>query len=276
MMRTTMLAATLLALSGSAWAWGDGCEVQADRALDVEADGIETLELLARAGDLVIEGRADVRRIELRGKACASSDELLARIQLAQRGDGARRTVEVLMPELSSGWGNEQAWLDLRVLVPARLALQLKDSSGDTEVRGIASLDVSDSSGDLTLRDIAGDLALQDSSGDVQAHGIGGSVEVRIDSSGDLEIEQVQGAVRILRDSSGSIALRDVRGDATVEVDSSGEIEFDRIGGSALVGTDSSGSIRAHDIARDFTVRRDGSGEIAHSGVQGTLSIPSD
>lgn len=273
MKRSNALAAALILMSGSASAWNDGCEFSAERPLDIDAGGIATLEMLARAGDLEVIGRADQARIEVRGKACASSEALLQEIKLVQRRQGDRQTVEVLMPELG-GWGNDQATLDLVLTVPARLHLQLQDSSGDIEVSGLASLDALDSSGDLGVREIGGDVALQDSSGDIEVRGIGGNVLVRVDSSGDISIQDVRGDAMVERDSSGSITLQDIQGDATVEVDSSGEIEFVRIGGNALVGTDSSGSIRAYGVARDFTVRHDGSGDIDHRDVRGKTVIP--
>jgi hypothetical protein len=272
MIRSNALAAALILASGNALAWG-GCDVSAERSLELSANGIATLQLLARAGDLRIEGSTSQAAIVVHGKACASSQELLDAIQLTERRSGDRQTVEAVMPEIG-GWGNDQASLDLVVKVPARLALQLQDSSGDADVRGIAALEATDSSGNLDVRDVAGDVTLTDSSGDLDVQNIGGSVHVRVDSSGDMDITGVRGNVQVDDDSSGSIALRDVQGDATVDSDSSGEIEFDQIGGSATVGSDSSGSIRANGIARDFSVRKDGSGDIEHHDVQGKVSIP--
>ena len=42
--------------------------MSADRSLDLDAAGLASFELLARAGDLVVEGRDGQDRIELRGK----------------------------------------------------------------------------------------------------------------------------------------------------------------------------------------------------------------
>jgi hypothetical protein len=273
MIRSNALAAALILASGNALAWGDGCTVSAERSLELGANGIATLDLLARAGDLRVEGSSAQAGIVVTGKACASSQELLDAIQLREHRSGDRQTVEAVMPE-TGGWGNDQASIDLVVKVPARLALELQDSSGDAEVRGLAALEATDSSGDFDVRDVAGNVTLTDSSGDLEVQGIGGDVHVRVDSSGDMTIAGVRGNVQIDDDSSGSIALQDIQGDAAVDSDSSGEIEFDRIGGSASVGSDSSGSIRANGVARDFSVRKDGSGDIEHHDVQGKVSIP--
>jgi hypothetical protein len=273
MTRFRLIASALILSPCTAFAWGSGCVETAPRELDLDAAGVSVLQLAARAGELRIEGDAAQTRILVRGTACASDADLLAQIQLVTTRDGARQSVEVQMPEMR-GWGNKQASLDLVVRVPARLHLEVSDTSGDAEVSGVAALDAQDSSGDFDVREIAGDVTLRDSSGDLDVRNVGGRVLVRNDSSGDISIRDVQGDATIEKDTSGGIQFADVRGNATVDSDSSGEIEFDRIGGSAIVGSDSSGSIRANDVARDFIVRQDGSGDIDHRDVRGQVSVP--
>lgn len=251
----TAVTAALLMISGSAFAWGDGCDHRADRTLDLDAAGLAAVELQVRAGDLVVEGDASLGRIELRGKACASSDELLQKIQFSQSRAGNQQVLTTLMPE-TAGWG-ERATMDLVVRMPARLHLQLQDSSGDVRVRGIASLDATDSSGDLNVDDISGDVSLRDSSGDIYVQGVGGEVTVINDSSGDMRISKV-------------------RGDAIVQNDSSGDIVFDQIGGNAHVLRDTSGDIVAHVVGKDFTVDRDTSGDIRSRDVRGKVSVPAE
>lgn len=253
MLRTPTLAASLLLLSGCAFAWGDDCAHRADRSLDVDADGLAALELQTRAGDLTVEGDVGITRIELRGKACASSADLLAQIQFSPQRSGNRQSVTTVMPE-TGGW-NERASMDLVVRMPARLHMKLQDSSGDVRVRGIASLDASDSSGDLNAEAIAGDVSLRD-------------------SSGDLNINAIAGTVTVINDSSGDMSIGDVRGDVVVQNDSSGDIHLEQIAGSARVMNDSSGDIAARDIGRDFTVDRDSSGQIRTRDVHGKLSLP--
>lgn len=255
----------------------DLCEHSAERNLDVDASGIEALNLLARAGELEVRGEAGLEQVVVRGKACASDADRLDAIQLTHGASGGILTVAVEMPEQVSGWfGNSYQRLDLDVRVPARLALDLADSSGEARVRGVASAKVQDSSGELVIEDIAGDLQVTDSSGDIDVRNIGGDFLVPMDSSGDIDAREVAGNVRVLRDSSGDIRLREVRGDARVENDSSGDIRFADVDGSAFVGTDSSGSILAERIGRDFTVERDSSGGIRHEDVAGQVSVPEE
>lgn len=273
MNRVIPVAAALLLASNGAFAWGGGCAFQADRNLDVAAQDLAAIKLLARAGDLEVEGDPGLLAIEVRGKACASDESLLADIQLVSRRDGNRQVIEAVMPE-SGGWGSQQAWMDLVVRVPARLNLQLEDSSGDVQIEGVAALEASDSSGDFSARDIAGNVRVNDSSGDLNLRGIGGSVTISNDSSGDITINDVQGDAIVEVDSSGGIVLRNVRGNAIVNHDSSGDILFKQIGGNAEVGTDSSGDIDADEVAMAFVVKHDTSGDIAHQRVAGRVEVP--
>ena len=94
------------------------------------------------------------------GKACASSQALLDRIQLATMTEGGVPTMKADMPEYEGSWlGNTYAWLDLEVRVPKTVAVALTDSSGDVEAEGLAALDAHDSSGDLKIRDTAGEVS---------------------------------------------------------------------------------------------------------------------
>lgn len=254
----------------------DACEHSAERNLDIDARAIDTLALSARAGELEIRGEPGLEQIVVRGRACASDAERLADIRLTERRDGATAVVAVEMPEQDGGWfGNAYQRLDLEIVVPARLALDVADTSGDAGIRGVNRATVKDSSGDLEIEDIAGQLLLTDSSGDIDVRGAG-EVRVANDSSGDIDIADVSGSVAIDNDSSGDLIVRDVQGDARVDGDSSGDIRFADIGGSATVGNDSSGDIIADRIGRDFTVRNDGSGRIRHTDVQGQVSVPED
>lgn len=268
------LASFALTAAGCSYAWGD-CDHTAPRDLDLDAAGLESLVVNARAGELDIRGEAGLDRVIVSGRACAGSADYLEQIRLLERRDGSRLTVAVEIPD-SSGWGGDYGWLDLKLRVPARLALEVSDSSGDTTIAGVAGAEVDDSSGDLRIADIAGDLSVEDSSGDIDIRTVAGHLTIPSDSSGDIRAEDITGNVAIADDSSGSIELRRVRGDATVDQDSSGDIRFVAIGGSARVGDDSSGSIEAEDVGRDFIVERDGSGGIEHSGVKGAVRIPED
>lgn len=252
---------------GNAAAEDSSCRFRAERSGNADLEGIEKIVVRAGAGDLRITGSERAARLEARGRACASSENLLGKIGLRVRRDGKVAYVETELPQdpPAIALGAWYATLDLEVTLPARLAVDVQDSSGDTHIEQLASLSITDSSGDLTVRRIAGavtvadssgeievedvqSLRLQDSSGDVEIRRVARDVEIVADGSGDLEIERVGGSVRVRQDSSGEIRIADVTGSAVIEVDSSGGITARKIGGDFTVGTDSGGGVDFADV----------------------------
>jgi hypothetical protein len=263
----------LLLVAAPAFGWGE-CEHAATREAAIDVGTARKLALATGAGDLRVVADASATCAVATGKACASSEELLAAIRLVARTEGGVPTLKVDMPEYQSSWlGDSYAYLDLEVRVPASVALALADSSGDVVVEGVAALDAQDSSGDLDVRGVAGEVRVTDSSGDVDVRDAG-SVRIPNDSSGDLELTAIRGDVLVESDSSGDIDIDGVGGNASVRSDSSGDIVFADVAGSASVDRDSSGGIRATDIGGDFIVRSDGSGGVTHSGVKGRVDVP--
>ena len=94
------------------------------------------------------------------------------------------------------GVGDLYAWLDLAVDVPANLPVRITDTSGDLTASGLFIAQITDSSGDMRLRDLKGDIDINDSSGDIRVENSAGRVRID-DSSGDV---LVRGA-RDVRDS---------------------------------------------------------------------------
>jgi DUF4097 and DUF4098 domain-containing protein YvlB len=247
----TVLGAVLLASSAHA----SSCKYE--KAIDVTLDvsGSELLSVAAAAGDLTITGRASSAEAKVRGKVCVSEEEWLSESEVLTEG-GRNASIAVSLPD-TGGWSilfKRYAYVDLDIEVPADLALDIRDSSGDVEVHGTGPVNIQDSSGDIELEDVNGGTVLKDSSGDIELRRIGGDVTVRQDSSGDIYGRDIRGSVLIEHDSSGDIRFEEVSGDYVVEHDSSGDIEADTIGG-------------------DFRVLHDGSGEVRSNGVTGAVEV---
>jgi DUF4097 and DUF4098 domain-containing protein YvlB len=264
--RTAFVAVAGLAATAT---FGNDCKFTADRSAGLDLAGIERVVILAGEGDLEVRGSGTAKRIEVRGKACATSQEFLDQTSLKVRRDGNVATIETDIPDARS---RQQAWIDVGIALPATLSVEITDSSGDSELRDLRALQVKDSSGDLRIESIAegvdvsdssgeividkaGSVKLQDSSGNINVREVARDVDVSSDSSGDIEIQGVRGRVHIVQDSSGDIRVRDVKGSVDVE-------------------TDSSGDIRVADIGGDFTVQDDGSGEVNYENVTGRVSVP--
>jgi DUF4097 and DUF4098 domain-containing protein YvlB len=259
-------------------ALADDCAFSADRAIDLDAKGLDVLKLDTGAGDLVVEGVAGLARVEVRGKACASREDVLSQIQLVQQREGATASVGTRIPDIDAHlFASDYAYIDVHVRMPAELALSLRDSSGDLEVSKLTGgVLVKDSSGDIRLHDLGGAVDVTDTSGDIVARRISGDFTVSSDSSGDIIADDVRGSAIVKEDSSGDIDLRHVSGDARVDRDSSGDIDFVDIGRDAIVGVDGSGDITADGVKGNFTVgAKSGSGGgIRHHGVAGKVSLP--
>jgi DUF4097 and DUF4098 domain-containing protein YvlB len=256
-------------------AWGNECKFRADRAGGVDAKGVEKVVLRAGAGDMKVIGRSNAVRIEARGIACASKQELLDAAQIQVRREGNVVTIETSMPQDNAnsmfGLGGH-ASIELGVALPVNIAVEAVDSSGDATFENLKSLQFQDSSGDVDVRQIAALADIGDSSGDIEIHNAG-SVRLR-DSSGDIEIEDVRGEVEIVQDSSGDIHIAKVGGLVRIRQDSSGGIRIEEVKGSVAVDQDSSGDIYAARVGGDFTVSGDSSGSIEHEAVRGAVHMP--
>jgi DUF4097 and DUF4098 domain-containing protein YvlB len=270
---------TLAALApGAAFAWGDGCKFSADRAGGVDSKGIEKVIIRVGAGDMKVVGRPNAVRVEARGTACATTQDLVDATRINVRREGNVVYVETELPQSNDGgwsWGkNDYAYIDIGIALPSSVPVEAIDSSGDTVIEDLAALTMQDSSGDLEISRVAGLVDVGDSSGDLTIEGAG-SVRVR-DSSGDVEVEDVKGDVDVAIDSSGDMRIAQVGGSVHVEQDSSGSIRVEDVKGGVKVDSDSSGDIYAGRVGGDFTVAADSSGTIRHEEIGGKVSIPAN
>jgi hypothetical protein len=231
------------------------CAFSAERTATLPVSGSELARVAARAGSLEIHGVPGLREIRAHGRACASSREALAAVQLRAERHDSEAWLSVVVPDWDGAAGeNRYASLDLVVEVPESTPLDVTDSSGDLVIRQVAALKLQDSSGDIRVSDVRGALQIDD-------------------SSGNVEVDQVRGDVH-LSDSSGDLSVREVTGSVTVDQDSSGNIEIEKVSRDAIVLDDSSGDISATGVGGDFTVEHDTSGGIRYRDIAGRVSLP--
>jgi hypothetical protein len=252
----TVTGAILAVVLGAGNAQAAECKYEKAIDLTLDLAGSELLSVAAAAGDLAITGRAGSAEAKVRGKLCVSEEEWLSEAAVHTEG-GRNASIAVSLPE-TGGWGfvfDRYAYVDLDIEVPAGLALDIRDSSGDVEVRGTGPVAIQDSSGDIELADVNGGTVLKD-------------------SSGDIELQRIAGDVTVRQDSSGDIYGRDIRGSVLIEHDSSGDIRFEEVGGDFVVESDSSGDIVADTVGGDFRVRQDSSGEVRSNAVSGEVKLP--
>lgn len=235
------------------------CEFKKSIDQTLDLSGSDELAVLAGAGDLRITGVSGSDFAVIKGRVCASEQKWLDQSGV-ETGSGKRAEIIVNLPDTDDGgsWrSNNYAYLDLELEVPEGIRIDVKDSSGDFEMKKVGAATVLDSSGDIDISDTTGPVIIRDSSGEIELRDINGDVTIESDSSGDIFGKNIVGNVLVKSDSSGDIEFRDVGENFVVERDSSGDIIANRVGG-------------------DFQVMRDGSGEIRASNVEGKVEIPAD
>jgi hypothetical protein len=132
---------------------------------------------------------------------------------------------------------------DFGITVPAGLPVNVSDSFGDLDARGLlGTVALSDNSGDLTASRLAGNIHLGDTFGTLTASGLSGRIQLD-NNSGDIQASGVTGDTR-LQDSFGTIAVTGLAADDVVASNNSGDIRltFTRVPQRVNV-TDSFGSI---------------------------------
>lgn len=270
-----LLLAVALWLTGCYATIADECKVTAERSAQLAVAGAKRIEITARAGDLRIDGARDATHVKASGKACASEQKLLDLIQLELRLDGEVLHVDVRMPDIDAldVVGSAYATLDLAISLPDLLPLVILDSSGDTEISGVASTNMTDSSGDLRIRAVTGDVVVRDSSGDLWVEQVSGNLSL-LDSSGEIDVADVRSDVLVEVDSSGSIELERVGRNVRIQQDSSGDIEIADVQGSVQIDSDGSGSVDVRGVGGAFTLGSKGSGDVRVAEVKGSVVVP--
>jgi hypothetical protein len=241
-------------LASNLWAYDDCTyEKRIDTTLDLT--NASQLKINATAGDLMVTGDSQDAVAAIEAVICASEEEWADESWLRmESGTTAEITVEDPRSGNSSWMNNEYFSVDLRVNVPAGMALIIRDSSGSMTVKGSGDLSIRDSSGDIEISDIQGMVNIEDSSGDIEMVHVQGDLVIEGDSSGNITGTDIRGSVLVRNDSSGNIHFEDVQDDFVVERDSSGSIVADKIGGDFRVLKDGSGGIEARNVAGEVDI----------------------
>jgi hypothetical protein len=255
-MRRTALALLLLApLSVYA---ADQCRYQAPRNLQLDLAGVHGVQIDVNSYDLHVNGTPGARQLVVNGRACASDQSLLDKLQITQRREGDQLIIELGGQNMFSFhlFGSSYTNLEANVQLPPELPLTVRVGSGDATVAGLQQLRSVVGSGDLHVSNIAGAFSTSVGSGDADASDVG-----------SLQVGSV---------GSGDFKARGVKGDARVGSIGSGDVTLHNVGGSVHVDTLGSGDLGVHDVGGDLSLGAKGSGDVDHSGVKGKVSVPRD
>lgn len=265
------------------------CDVSAPQSLALDLAGIEAVRFEVGRHTLHLEAGAQGDG-QLSGRGCASNEELLKGLRIAQTRRGSTLVVHFEQDNAANVFlGNSKgryAWLDMTVTLPSGFPVALALSSGKTVVRHVPALNASVSSGDLDASDITGDVTLALSSGNARLADIGplsatvssgnliardvaGPTRLTV-SSGDAVLERIGALTATL--SSGDLRVTQTAGPVDLSV-ASGEAELTNLKGDLRIGQVSSGEVDAREVAGAVTVDRLGSGDIRLRQIGGAVAV---
>jgi hypothetical protein len=252
----TFASITFIALLASPLALAQDCQHEKDLSFTVDADGIEQITLNVGAGYLRINGDESATQIQVNARACANPEERLDGLNLEHR----LRAGELQIDTDADAYvglkliGSNYARIDLDIIIPQNMAMSIEDGSGDIEIRNLA-----------------GNVSINDGSGEIELAGIAGDIDIN-DGSGDINVTDITGSVRV-EDGSGSVSIRRVSGDVVIPDDGSGSLRIADVGGDVLIENDGSGSIRVDNVEGDFIALDTGSGSLNFSGITGRVQV---
>jgi DUF4097 and DUF4098 domain-containing protein YvlB len=179
-------------------------------------------------------------------QAKAKENAALVTIEITKEGSVLR--IETKYPERKRSWGNNSLNVSVsyKLWIPEKASFEghsvsgdvdidplggkcdINAVSGDVVVLGAPGLDATIVSGELRVKDIAGDAYLQTVSGDIRAEGIRGSIETET-VSGDIDLLDVSEARSVFAKTvSGDITYRgDIRPEGQYRLRAhSGDVEM--------------------------------------------------
>lgn len=247
-------------------------DVHLTKNFTLDAQSLTELEVEAGAGSLSIKGQAGLTEIQVKAEIYTSSEDH-DNYELTLSDSGSTAYLIAQGKGHSGFWtgSSHSAHIDLEVLVPQHLMLDVQDGSGDTLIKDInAEVTIKDGSGEIIVHNVKGNLTIDDGSGRIQVSKVIGNVEID-DGSGEMKLSNIQGHVDI-EDGSGSIEVINVEGNANLE-DGSGDLTVSQVSGMVTV-DDGSGDIDVQD-AGGLKILETGSGGLRIKNVKGEFEIDS-
>jgi len=215
------------------------------RELTLDSQDLQGLIAETGAGSLEIIGVEDLTQIKLVADIYSNDDSKVI-LTLEKKANKAKLKADFEQ----SGFNNYSPYIDLKLQVPANLAL-----------------DIDDGSGAILISKMTADINVKDGSGELIING-GNNVSID-DGSGDIEVSQINGNLTI-DDGSGAIKVTDIRGNIAID-DGSGNIEVANVQSPVTI-TDGSGDINIFNT-KGLTILAAGSGDVKFNKIDGPVSM---
>ena len=238
-----------ISLAYNVWAFG---ELSINRELSMQSNKAKEIFIDVGAGNLNVSSD-NIDKVMVNAKVYSKKydnvEELTQafkdKMEFNLESKGSRIILKAMNKKSFFGTNNAQIAIDLEVVIPKEM-----------------NVDIDDGSGDIWVTDIDGSLKIDDGSGSTLIDNIKGNVFID-DGSGNLTIRNILSSVTI-DDGSGKIIMNNIQGDVAID-DGSGEVNITQVTGDVKV-DDSSGSINVNDLAGHFTLIDDGSGSVYVNG----------
>jgi len=200
-----------------------------EKILKLSADTIKQLEVEAGAGSIKLIGN-DGNEIVVTAKITKGSDTDYELSLEKKRGRA------YLIARNDANYSNNQHHfeIDLEISMPSKLSIDLTDGSGDISIKNMLSdVNITDGSGDIRISNVGGKVEINDGSGSITTKNLSDDLDIS-DGSGDINIEQVTGSV-VVHDGSGSINV-DTVGNFELVQDGSGDLDVTNVTGEVDLG----------------------------------------
>jgi len=261
----------------------DSANITEQQELTLSAQDIKTLISETSSGNLNIMGVEGLNEILVKADIRTYNHDKSYTLTLEKHGNKAK-LVAKHNAKMGFYSGNSPR-INLTIQVPATLALDLEDGSGDIEIKGSQAditvndnsgniiiaggknVVIDDGSGNIEITEVTGNMMIDDGSGNLSIDG--GNQLVIDDGSGNLSIANLTGSLKVT-DGSGNLDITEVQGNVDVE-DGSGNLHISHLA-SSLVVRDDSGELSIENIQGDVNID-DGSGDLSVSKVVGVVTI---
>ncbi|MEN8618927.1 hypothetical protein [Shewanella baltica] len=215
------------------------------RELTLDSQDLQGLIAETGAGSLEIIGVEGLTQIKLVADIYSNDDSKVI-LTLEKKANKAKLKADFEQ----SGFNNYSPYIDLKLQVPANLAL-----------------DIDDGSGAILISKMTADINVKDGSGELIING-GNNISID-DGSGDIEVSQINGNLTI-DDGSGAIKVTDIRGNIAID-DGSGNIKVANVQSPVTI-TDGSGDINVFNT-KGLTILAAGSGDVKFNKIDGPVSM---
>lgn len=268
LLKLSSLALATTLLSGCVINLGDAqrADLEIQEQLTLNAADLNQLTIKNGAGFIDVIGTSGSDDIQVTADI-VTAEHLEYELSLESKGQNAYL---VATHDATMGfWVGQSPAISLTIRLPAHLALDIDDGSGDITIRNIGNnVTIDDGSGRMHLSHINGDVLIDDGSGFIEVHHVSGSLNIE-DGAGDTVITNI-GSDVLIDDGSGDITIEDTSGFVSVD-DSSGDVTVTRVA-KVVTLDDGSGDIDVS-YSGGINIIESGSGSLSVNNVKGEIDI---